>query len=646
MLTIGARCQTKQLGKDFDLARDKVKGFASRIPGVGQALSLFSKAGLTPVTIGLAAVAAGAIAAVAAFKLLKSAFARIRQEMGKLDSIAKTASKLDMTTESLIALHHASTLSGVSIQTTNMALQRMVKNVAKAAVGTGEAKGAIKQLGLDAAELTKLRPDAMFGELADALNKVGSQGDKIRILQKIVDSEGVALINTMKGGTEGLNAALADTQRLWTSATNVDTAKSEMAEDAMYRLGEVFHGLAVRSATALAPALTEIATLLTDVSLATRDTATEMDTMGPAASAVAASVSIIVNQTRQLVGLLMALSSAAKVLNLFDLRFFDNAKEATEDLRRAKELMAAPAFDAAEWYTEVNNKYEKLAQEQQQRQTELATSMREQLAVAEIAKSANTLIDKYKSTAQTFNMTSRQAEIFKLAMKGANREMIQQAQHWDRLLTQQEKHKEGLDKWKRQQKDSFDSWKRVQDQGTATVKDFRTQILALKNDWTPRQVTIHRQEQAGLNKEMVRYLQLGDRILTNLEEEKKKRDELRQERDRKKDEKKNLAQSIVESSKTALQKYEEIKRKVADIVRTDPNVSRKQGVAYLREQAETLGLIKDKEEEIQRIRFGAAAEAGSKEAREIMQGHDQKHKKRSAQNRCDLSKLPRKPPRI
>ena len=83
-----------------------------------------------------------AVAGVAGFAYLA------KQSLNATDKLSKTAAKIGTTTEALSKLQYAASLTGVETNTLNMAMQRFARRTAEAAQGTGEAKGAIKELGV------------------------------------------------------------------------------------------------------------------------------------------------------------------------------------------------------------------------------------------------------------------------------------------------------------------------------------------------------------------------------------------------------------------------------------------------------------------------------------------------------------------
>lgn len=187
----------------------------------------------------------------------------IKRSIEAGDALAKTADKLGLTTEALAGLQHAGELTGIAVNTTNMAIQRMVRRLAEAAQGMGEAQGALKELGLDAQELADLTPDEAFIKIAGAMKKVRSEADKVRLSFKLFDSEGVALKNTLALGEAGLRAAAVEARELGIAISRVDAAKLEDANDAILKMKQSFSGLVTQLAIKLAPIIKEVTDLMT-----------------------------------------------------------------------------------------------------------------------------------------------------------------------------------------------------------------------------------------------------------------------------------------------------------------------------------------------------------------------------------------------
>lgn len=186
---------------------------------------------------------------VAGFGLL------IKNSLQATDSLAKTASKIGTTTEALSQLRFAADITGVATQTMDMALQRFTRRTAEAAKGTGEAKGALKELGINARELIRLPLDQRMLVLADAFSKQTNESNKLALAFKLFDSEGAALVNTLGLGRDGLNALFKEAEDLGLVLSGTAAKGVEDANDAITRLRKLFKGVTDQTVAALAPAI-------------------------------------------------------------------------------------------------------------------------------------------------------------------------------------------------------------------------------------------------------------------------------------------------------------------------------------------------------------------------------------------------------
>ncbi len=172
-----------------------------------------------------------------------SALAGIKKMADDLDKLAKTSRKLGVTTEALSKLQYAAELTGVSANTLGLGLQRMTRRIAEAAQGTGEARDAIRELGLDAQELVNMSPDAAFKRIADAMSAIPNQSDRVRLAFKLFDSEGVALINTLEGGSAAIDAYGQELERLGGVISEQTARAAEDFNDQLTRINANFAAL-------------------------------------------------------------------------------------------------------------------------------------------------------------------------------------------------------------------------------------------------------------------------------------------------------------------------------------------------------------------------------------------------------------------
>lgn len=214
----------------------------------------------------------------------------IKRQLELVDAVSKTASKLGITTKALSQFHHAAQLSGVEVRTFNMALQRMLRRLSEAGHGTGEAKGALKELGIDAAALAMRRPSEALYTVADALNQVKNPTDRLRLAFKMFDSEGVAMVNVLRGGSEQLREYAKDADRLGATIGDDTVAGVVAARDAMLRFEQATGAVFRQAAIQLAPFIKLLADDLTNASA---DASSKIRNMGDTTSAAAAEFGVL-----------------------------------------------------------------------------------------------------------------------------------------------------------------------------------------------------------------------------------------------------------------------------------------------------------------------------------------------------------------
>lgn len=226
-------------------ANKSLDGFGKKLEGLGR---LSKKIGL----------------AIGGYLSMRAVVRGLGNAMDSVDRLAKTSDKLGIATENLAGLRHAAATTGVQINTLDMGIQRMTRRISEAARGAGEAKDALRELGLNAREMQALSPDQQFRRIADAMNGVGSQSDRVRLAMRLFDTEGVALVNTLKLGTDGLDKMQDEANKLGLSISRIDAAKVEAANDSFNRLQSAISGMLQRLAVELSPAFAALSDMIVD----------------------------------------------------------------------------------------------------------------------------------------------------------------------------------------------------------------------------------------------------------------------------------------------------------------------------------------------------------------------------------------------
>jgi hypothetical protein len=182
----------------------------------------------------------------------------IKKSLESTDALGKMADKIGIGTAELGGLRHAAELTGIASNTLDMGLQRMVRRISEAAAGSGEAKAALIELGLSANALNKLAPDQQFKAIADAMAGVTQQGEKVRLAMRLFDSEGVALVNTLKGGSAAIIEMEKEAERLGFRFERGLVKGVEKANDSITVLSNYVTNVFNRAVAQLAPAIESV----------------------------------------------------------------------------------------------------------------------------------------------------------------------------------------------------------------------------------------------------------------------------------------------------------------------------------------------------------------------------------------------------
>lgn len=198
-----------------------------------------------------------------AFKSALTAIPRfITESLGQADAIQKLNQRLGASTEALSQYKYVADLTGVSFNTLTTGWQRMTRRIAEAAQGTGEAKNALAELGLDVERLNQLAPEEQFEVLADAITSVKNPADQVRLAMKLFDSEGVALLQTMQGGSEAIRVMRDEADSLGLTLDQGTANAAARAKDSMAKLGSASEAAGIVLINTLGPVIESVANWL------------------------------------------------------------------------------------------------------------------------------------------------------------------------------------------------------------------------------------------------------------------------------------------------------------------------------------------------------------------------------------------------
>jgi hypothetical protein len=179
--------------------------------------------------------------------------------MQTADKMHKLNLRLGVSTESLSQMKHAAELSGIGFDTLTMAMQRSTRRIAEAAQDTGEAKDALAELGMDAGQLNQMKPDEQILAIADAMAEVPGQADKVRLAMKLFDSEGVAMLQMLAAGRDGITEMMQEADFLGQTLSQTAAEDIAAAGDAITRMKVSMGGVVKTILEEMAPAIIDIA---------------------------------------------------------------------------------------------------------------------------------------------------------------------------------------------------------------------------------------------------------------------------------------------------------------------------------------------------------------------------------------------------
>lgn len=145
-----------------------------------------------------------AIAAVAAPAALARASMATLQYAQDLES---ASDRIGFSIERLQEYRFAADQNGIATRALDMGLQRFSRRVAEAAQGTGELLGTLEQYNIQLRNTDGSMRDIndIFRDYADAIQGADNQSEALRLAFKAFDSEGAALVEFLRSGSDGLD---------------------------------------------------------------------------------------------------------------------------------------------------------------------------------------------------------------------------------------------------------------------------------------------------------------------------------------------------------------------------------------------------------------------------------------------------------
>lgn len=175
------------------------------------------------------------------------------------DELQKMSIRTSTSVESLSSLGYAAAQNGSDLQTLGDGLFKMGRATADAALGSGKAVDALKNLGLNAKELSAMAPDKQMFAIADSLNSLGNEGLAAQYAFEIFGAAGESLLPMLKTGSAGMIEMQERAKRLGLVMGGEDADAAAALGDAMDDVGAAIKAAWIGIGAAVAPTITKLA---------------------------------------------------------------------------------------------------------------------------------------------------------------------------------------------------------------------------------------------------------------------------------------------------------------------------------------------------------------------------------------------------
>lgn len=242
---VRADADLSPLQKKLKLIESSFNNLGSRISGFGR---------------GLAGVGAGATAIGTAILTPIAAATKAFASFG--DQVNKTSIRTGLSAGQLTSLGFAAEQSGSSMEQLANALFRSNRRVANAATETGPAVRALKELGLNAKELSELDTETRFLKLADALGAVDNEFRRNQLGFEIFGDSFKQIQPLLAEGADGIRALQQEALDLGVTLDDADASNAAKLGDAFNRIGRSVQAAFIKIGAVVAePALKALAVI-------------------------------------------------------------------------------------------------------------------------------------------------------------------------------------------------------------------------------------------------------------------------------------------------------------------------------------------------------------------------------------------------
>lgn len=177
----------------------------------------------------------------------------VKNSLDSIDTAAKLADNLRMSTREYKAYSVGAKLAGVEQNALTAGIARYIKSIGDAERGSKTAVDTLGALGLSWEQLKPLKISDQLKIVADRYAALNSDMDQQLVLLELFGRSGLPLHQLLRGGAAGFRDMERSIEQLNIGYSRVDASKVEAANDSIAIAQELINGLGERIAINLAP---------------------------------------------------------------------------------------------------------------------------------------------------------------------------------------------------------------------------------------------------------------------------------------------------------------------------------------------------------------------------------------------------------
>lgn len=425
---------------------------------------------------GTAALAAGFVAVGVAVKAVSAAMAGMREQMGVVDAIAKSAATANVTFNELASFRLLTEEStGKGPEVADKALQKLQLRLAEASRNGGALADQLRSVGLDAGKLIEAGPVNAMRQLAAATAGMKNPTDQLALAFRLFEEEGAAFVNAFRGGPEAIEEATRAAERLGLTLSQSQVRQIEIANDEWGRMSNIMSGVYRQMAAEGAPLIIAFAREVQSVALEAKVLATQFTAMGITLPNIVRGLAAGLGFLKGWADVTGNLLMAYKQMKVLDLQGAQASLMRAAHVNGTLDALVALEQARADAINSANtpgggaaSEFEQFMQAEQAAQEAAAAAEQSAKAQATAAAQAQTAIaDRVQSLREEILLLQFGAELTdqaRLSAAGATAEQLEQLRHLQA------------------QKDSLEEMNKLRDRGQSLTEQFRTPTEQLESE--------------------------------------------------------------------------------------------------------------------------------------------------------------------